>query len=97
MGGSVGFRSSALWTSTAQSLRIQSPAPLDLLEKVIRDGGGGINDIIAFLQGISRTLSVRARESSELLGTTQCLATAAVSCAEDRPRRSQVLRVPDAA
>ena len=80
MGGSVRLHSSALWSEYRTIAENPSPRRLlDLLEKVLRDGGGEINDIIAFLQGISRTLSVRARESSELLAPSQCLATAAVS------------------
>jgi Caspase domain len=79
-GGSVRAHSSALW-SEYRAIG-ENPCPrrlLDLVDKVLRDGGGEISDIIHFLQGISRTLSVRARESTELLASSQCLATVAVS------------------
>jgi hypothetical protein len=80
MGGSVRLHSSALWSEyRAIGENPCSRRLLDLLDQVLRDGGGDINDIIAFLQGISRTLSVRARESSELLAPSLCLATVAVS------------------
>jgi len=90
---------SALW-SEYRAIG-ENPCPrrlLDPLDKVLRDGGGEVNDMIAFLQGISRTLSIRARESTELLAPSQCLATAAVSLLprtdieEARSYTRQVLR-----
>jgi hypothetical protein len=80
MGGNVRRHSSALWGEYRTIGENPSPRRLlDLLDKVLRDGGDDINDAVAFLRGIGRTLSVRARESSELLAPSQCLATTAVS------------------
>jgi len=80
MGGSIRLHSSGLWSEYRAI--VENPCPrrlLGLIENVLADGDGDISDTISFLQGISRTLSLRSRDSAELLTPSQCLATAAVS------------------
>ncbi|MGA3143069.1 MAG: hypothetical protein ABSF10_08495 [Verrucomicrobiota bacterium] len=80
MGKRIRLNSAALWNEYRTIKEDPNPRRLlDLLDSVFRGANGDVQAIIASVQGLARTLSARARESSELLAPSQCLATCAVS------------------
>src|ERR1035437_7558846 len=80
MGKRIRLNSAALWNEYRTIKEDPNPRRLlDLLDFVFREANGDVQGIATSTQGLARTLSTRARESSELLAPSQCLATCAVS------------------
>lgn len=80
MGKRIRLNSAALWNEYRTIKEDPNPRRLlDLLDSVFREVNGDIQGIATSTQGLARTLSTRACESSELLAPSQCLATCAVS------------------
>lgn len=80
MGKLIRLNSSALWNEYRTIKEDPNPRRLiDLLDSVFHGANGDVQGMVTSVQGLARTLSARARESSELLAPSQCLATCAVS------------------
>ncbi len=80
LGKRIRLNSAALWNEYRTIKEDPNPRRLlDLLDSVFREANGDVQGIATSSQGLARTLSTRARESSELLAPSQCLATCAVS------------------
>ena len=80
MGKRIRLNSAALWNEYRTIKEDPNPRRLlDLLDAVFRGASGDVQGMISSVQGLARTLSARARESSELLAPSQCFATCAVS------------------
>jgi hypothetical protein len=84
MGKLIRLNSAALWDEYRTIKADPNPRRLlDLLDTVFQGANGDVHGMTALVQGLARTLSTRARESSELLAPSQCLATCAVSLLPD--------------
>jgi len=80
MGKLIRLNSTVLWNEYRTIKEDPNPRRLlDILDSIFRGANGDVQGMIASVQGLTRTLSTRARESSELLAPSQCLATCAVS------------------
>jgi hypothetical protein len=80
MGKRIRSNSAALWNEYRTIKEDPNPRRLlDLLDSVFRGANGDVQGMTTSAQGLARTLSTRACESSELLAPSQCLATCAVS------------------
>lgn len=78
-GKRVRSKSSALWDEYRAIKEDPSARRLlDLLDDVFHEVEDDGSSIIPFVQGLARTLSARAGESSDLLAPSQCLATCAM-------------------
>jgi hypothetical protein len=84
MGKLIRLNSAALWDEYRTIKADPNPRRLlDLLDAVFQGANGDVQGMTALVQGLARTLSTRARESSELLAPSQCLATCSVSLLPD--------------
>jgi hypothetical protein len=72
--------SAALWNEYRAIKEDPNPRRLlDLLDSVFQGVNGDVQGMTTSTQALARTLSESARESSELLAPSQCLATCAIS------------------
>lgn len=80
MGRRIRANSTALWEEY-RAIEL-NPSPrrlLTVLNSTFGEPLSDVTDVATSLEGLARTMCARARESSELMAASQCLATCAVS------------------